>query len=75
MNERVIDYLGIGFIISCIVCVAALFILETVEANTINDNLQKQYVQACNSNGGVVVDNACFDPIKLEEAKLHIPTG
>lgn len=75
MSERVIDYLFGGIIVAAIIAVAAVFIINGNNKYRIEQELQQQYVQACISNGGIILDNACYNPVKLEEAKLHIPTG
>lgn len=77
MSERVIDYLFGGIIVAAVIAVvvAMVFIVQGNEQHKIDEQLQQQYVQACISNGGIILDNACFNPVKLEEAKLHIPTG
>ena len=75
MSERVIDYLFGGIIVSAVIAVAIVFIVQGNIQRNIDEQLQQQYVQACISNGGIILDSACYDPIKLEEAKLHIPTG
>ena len=77
MSERVVDYVFGGIIVAAIiaVAVAVVFIVQGNAQRQVDEQLQQQYVQACISNGGIILDNACYNAIKLEEAKLHIPTG
>lgn len=75
MSERVVDYVFGGIIVAAIISVAVVFIVQGNTQRQVDEQLQQQYVQACISNGGTILDNACYNAVKLEEAKLHIPTG
>jgi len=39
------------------------------------DVADRMYWSACYGQGGVIVDSSCYDPVKLNEAKIFIQFG
>lgn len=76
--DRFTQTVFILFIVMALVAFALLIVdgitgvAKTIE---INNQFDTQYMQACHSNQGTLIDNICVDPQKFEEAKIHLQIG
>ena len=76
--DRFTQTVFIVFIVVALIAFALLIVdgiagvAKTIE---INNQFDTQYMQACHSNQGILIDNVCVDPQKFEEAKIHLQIG
>lgn len=58
-----------------LVVVLSLFmylVTDLVNVLSAKYEIDMMHVEGCFGNQGVLLDNVCYDPDKLEDAKLHI---
>ena len=78
MNKFADRFTQTVFVVFIIIALTAFALLifdgVTSIANTIqiNNQFDTQYMQACHSNQGILIDNICVDPAKFEEAKIYL---
>ena len=76
--DRFTQTVFVVFIVVALIAFAFLIVdgvTSVASTIQINNQFDTQYMQACHSNQGILIDNICVDPQKFEEAKIHLQIG
>ena len=72
---RVLLFTAASFLIFALGVLVALIFVQFDKMRVVDLQAQQMYEHACISQGNVLLDWVCYDPVKLNEAKVLIQTG
>lgn len=74
-SMRVLLFTAASFLIFALGVLVALIFVQFDKMRVVDLQAQQMYEHACTSQGNVLLDGVCYDPVKLNEAKVLIQTG